>query len=260
MSDKTKQYFSTTLEKGLIILGLFDREQSFRTLTEISKITGINKTSTYRLVNTLVQLGLLRKNAKDKSLRLGPRAFAFAQECFHGFDIYLGIKPIINKTFFEHQISVDSALADRGKLISLYRREMPNLAYFRLPLIMDDLYARAMGKVVLADLTDEDLSNYLSSARLDKIAPNTMTDPETIRVEIEKTRNRGYSINNEEYVRGVISIGAAIENRVTRKVVGAVSLDFPVQEYSLTQIRDKYASILMHLADESSKLVTTVGL
>jgi IclR family pca regulon transcriptional regulator len=61
MTDKNDPYFSKTLEKGLVILNLFDRDHSNRGLSEISKLTGINKTSVYRFVNTLLQLGYLRR-------------------------------------------------------------------------------------------------------------------------------------------------------------------------------------------------------
>lgn len=260
MPGKADQYFSKTLEKGLSILSLFDREHPFRTLTEISRLTGINKTSTFRLVNTLVQMGFLRKSAGDKSLRIGPRAFAMGFECFHGFDVYQGIKPLIDRTFLEHKISVDSALVDRFKLISLYRREMPNLAYFHLPLMMDELYARAMGKVVLADLDEPALAEYLENTDLAKLAPNTLTHPDAVREEIEKTRTRGYSINNQEYVEGIISVGAPMRNLVTRSVVGAVSLDFSSQEYSIETVREKYIGVLLRLAGEASELVTATGI
>jgi IclR family pca regulon transcriptional regulator len=193
-----KQYFSKTLEKGLIILDLFDRDHQHRSLTEISRLTGINKTSTYRLVNTLVQLGYLRKNINNKSLRLGPRAFVLGHHFFHGFDIFQSVKPIIDKTFLEQKISIDSALLHGSTLISLYRREMPNLIYFRLPLIMEELYARAMGKAILANLDPADLSNMLAEIQIKKLTPNTVLDKEEILKDIELTRIRGYSINNEE--------------------------------------------------------------
>ena len=148
MVYQNQQYFSKTLEKGLIILNLFDRDHQHRSLSEISRLTGINKTSTYRFVNTLVQMGYLRKNAKNKLLRLGPRAFVLGHNFFHGFDIFQSVKPIIDKTFLEQKISIDSALLHGHTLISLYRREMPNLIYFRLPLVMEELYARAQKHVV----------------------------------------------------------------------------------------------------------------
>ncbi len=259
MSGKQDQYFSKTLEKGLSILNLFGRETPSRSLTEISTLTGINKTSTYRLVNTLIQLGYLRKST-DKSLRLGPKAFSMGHECFHGFDIYQGIKPIIDKTFFEHHISIDSALIDGYKLISLYRREMPNLVSFHLPLIMDELYARAMGKIVLANLAPDGLEHYFAGLAPRKLTPHTLVDIDEIRKDIRNTRTRGYSINDKEYMTGVISIGAPMMNLQTKSVVGAVSLDFPSKEYTLDAIEKQYISVLLTLATEASDLITTAGI
>jgi len=66
MVNDSKQYFSSTLEKGRNILNLFDRDHASRRLSEISKITGINKTSVYRFVNTLVKLGYLRKSQNNR--------------------------------------------------------------------------------------------------------------------------------------------------------------------------------------------------
>jgi len=258
MAILNKQYFSKTLEKGLIILDLFDRDHQHRGLSEISRLTGINKTSTYRLVNTLVQMGYLRKSIHNKSLRLGPRAFVLGHHFFHGFDIFQSVKPIIDKTFLEHKISIDSALLHGRTLISLYRREMPNLIYFRLPLIMEELYARAMGKAILAKLDSTELSKTLKEIQIKKLTPSTVLDKNEILKDIELTRNRGYSINNEEYVEGLICIGAPLMNFREKTVVGAVSLDFSTSEYSLDSIMQNFPGVLTKLASELSETVTSV--
>ena len=256
MVNQNQQYFSKTLEKGLIILNLFDRDHQHRSLSEISRLTGINKTSTYRFVNTLVQMGYLRKSPKNKSLRLGPRAFVLGHHFFHGFDILQSVKPIIDKTFLEQKISIDSALLHGRTLISLYRREMPNLIYFRLPLIMDELYARAMGKAILANLSPAEATGIIEKARISKHTSNTLLSTEEILKDIELTRTRGYSINNEEYVEGLICIGAPLMNLREKAVVGAVSLDFPTSEYALDTIMRDYPRVLTKLASELSEIVT----
>jgi IclR family pca regulon transcriptional regulator len=66
MPGSSDQYFSTTLEKGLSILRLFDRDHTRLTLSQVSDLCGLNKTSAYRLVNTLVSLGYLKKIPKAK--------------------------------------------------------------------------------------------------------------------------------------------------------------------------------------------------
>jgi len=256
MTKDPSSYFSSTLEKGLIILNLFDRDHPSRSLSEISRITGINKTSVYRFVNTLVQMGYLRKSENNRLIRLGPQAFVLGHHFYHGFDILQSVKPIIDKTFLDHNVSIDSALLHGHTLISLYRREMPNLIYFRLPLIMDDLYARAMGKAVLANLEPTDFKSILAHVQIKKLTPNTLSSTQKIITDIELTRNRGYSINNEEYVEGLICIGAPIMNYRDKSIVGAVSLDFPAAEYSLDMVRKQYPGVLTKLASEVSEAVT----
>ena len=71
-----RQYFSTSLEKGLRVLSLFDTENRSFTQTEISRILSMNMTTTYRFVNTLVELNYLEKDAKTKEVRLGFRSLA----------------------------------------------------------------------------------------------------------------------------------------------------------------------------------------
>jgi IclR family pca regulon transcriptional regulator len=179
---------------------------------------------------------------------------------FHGFDIFQAVKPIIDKTYLEKNISIDSALLHGRTLISLYRREMPNLIYFRLPVIMDELYARAMGKAILANLDPADLTNILAEIQIKKLTPSTLLDKEDILKDIELTRNRGYSINNEEYVEGLICIGAPLMNFRENTVVGAVSLDFPTSEYSLDSIIHSFPGVLTKLASELSETVTSVDI
>ena len=259
MANDTDQYFSTTFEKGLIILSLFDRDHTSRRLSEISKITGINKTSVYRLVNTLVKLGYLRKSENNNLLHLGPKSFVLGHNFFHGFDILQSVKPIIDKTYLEHKISIDSAMLHEHTLISLYRREIANLIFLRLPLFMKDLHARAMGKAILANMNSAELSAFLKNIKLKKLTPKTIVNPKALLKDLELSKERGYSINNEEYVKGLICIGAPVINYNTNKVTGAVSLDFPASEYSLESIESSYTGILTKLASEISEIFTIAG-
>jgi IclR family pca regulon transcriptional regulator len=256
--SENDKYFSKTIEKGLLILSLFDRDHSKRSLSEISQITGINKTSVFRFVNTLIELGYLRKNSSNRLIRLGPRSFVLGQNFFHGYDLLQGVKPIIDKTSIQHNVSIDSALLHGRSLISLYRRELPNLIYFRLPLLMDDLHARALGKAVLANLESKELTAFLKSLKLTKLTPKTIMKKEDLLNDIKATRNRGYSVNNEEYLHGLVCIGAPLINYNTKAVAGAVSLDFPAAEFPLSIIERNYKGILTKLASELSAIITSL--
>jgi DNA-binding IclR family transcriptional regulator len=76
--SKGKYYFSKSLEKGLKILSLFNRDNPVMTQSQIAKTLDLNMTSTYRYINTLVELGYLEKDAKTKEIRPASCAFCSA--------------------------------------------------------------------------------------------------------------------------------------------------------------------------------------
>ena len=254
---RSDSYFSKTLEKGLMILSQFDRYHTQHTLSEISRLTGINKTSTYRLLNTLLELGYLKKGDHNKLLKLGPKALLLGHNFSQGFYLLQAIKPIIDRNFTEYGITIDSALLDSPTLISLYRLEAPDIIHFHLPLVMLDLHARAMGKAVLAQFSENELSQYLKASHLNKHTPKTITNREDLLTDLELTRSRGYSFNDEEYVTGLICMGAPLVNYQTNTVVGAISYDFPASEQSLETIEKNYTGILTKLAGEISEMITS---
>ena len=67
--SKGKYYFSKSLEKGLKILSLFSRDTPVLTQSGIARALGLNMTSTYRYINTLVEMGYLEKDARTKEIR-----------------------------------------------------------------------------------------------------------------------------------------------------------------------------------------------
>jgi IclR family pca regulon transcriptional regulator len=111
---------------------------------------------------------------------------------------------------------------------------------------------------VLANLGSEELAAFLKSLRLTKLTPKTVTKREDLLIELKATQDRGYSINNEEYLLGLVCIGAPLINYNTKTVAGAVSLDFPAAEFPLSIIERNYTGILTKLATELSAIITSL--
>jgi IclR family pca regulon transcriptional regulator len=121
---------------------------------------------------------------------------------------------------------------------------------------MEDLYARALGKAVLAHISESDLSRYLDRMPMKMLTPKTLVRREVLLADLNLTRDRGYSINNEEYMIGLICIGAPLINYQTKSVMGAVSLDFLSSEQSVESIQKNYIGILTKVAGEISEAIT----
>jgi len=256
MGKSPDQYFSTTLEKGLSILRLFDREHTRLTLTQITGLCGLNKTTAYRLVNTLVSLGYLSKNPKSKVLRLGFNALVLGHNSLQGFELLQAIKPLIDEAFSKWEITIDSALLSNLSLLALYRREAPSTIFFRHPLVSQDLHARAMGKAVLAYLPPDKRNKALRKIVLTPHTPNTITNRRDLEAELGKAQSRGFAVNNEEFFPGLLSIGAPLMNHQSKEVIGAVSFDYALGQQTLDAIIRDHSAVLMKMASDLSDIMT----
>ena len=248
-------YFSTSLEKGLRILDLFATGRDLLTLSEISTKISVNKTSTYRFVNTLVKLGYLKKDPETKQLRLGLKTVAFARDFLENLDLTEDVKSLVDDAYGRYHVNIDLAVREGDHLIIRYRREMKDTLTFNMPTVSNQLYCSGLGKAVLAHLPKEELTGYLKRTPLKLRTERTIIRKETLLEELEKTRRRGYSINNQEYIPGLLAIGAPLMNLHSRKVVGAISFDVSTIQYSIDKLERQFSKAVQDLASEISKFI-----
>ena len=255
MPSKKDSYFSTSLHKGLQVLSLFTEEQSTLSQTEISRSLELNMTSTYRYVNTLVRLGYLEKDSKSKRLRLGLNCMALGSNFLKNFNRLEEIKSLVNNVHEQHGMTIDVALVVDNALMNVYRREAQNTLIFRLPNVSNEWHTTSLGKAYLSHVEKNELMENLEHIDLKSKTPNTIVNRDDLLIELEKTKQRGYSKSNEEYIPGLITIGAPLIDFNKKSPVGAVSFDFSTIQLSLDDVEKKYANILMQLADSLSRVI-----
>lgn len=255
MTKKQTPYFSKSLEKGLRILSLFNQDRITCTQSEISKLTGINMTSTYRFVNTFVELGYLQKHPETKRLKLGSKAIALGHGLLRGFDFLQMVKPIVDETCSEHQITMDVALRDSDALMIIYRREIRNALPYQLPTVIKDLNSTALGKAVLAFLPEQERLSIINSLSFENKTGRTIIDKNQLFSELDIIRKRGYSLNNEEFTPGLLALGAPLINANTNQVAGSICFDFLAAHTSLSKIKKEYADLILDLSKKISKFL-----
>jgi DNA-binding IclR family transcriptional regulator len=85
------------------------------------------------------------------------------------------------------------------------------------------MHCTGLGKAILAFLPQVQQDRFLASSPLQAFTPNTITDPMLLRLELERTRARGYAIDREEIIPGVHCVAVPILN-YTGHAVGAISV------------------------------------
>jgi len=74
------------------------------------------------------------------------------------------------------------------------------------------VHAGATGKVLLSEMDSPELLRLIDSISLEKVAPNTITDRDTLLNEIGNVRRNGYAVSYSELVAGAASVAVPIHH------------------------------------------------
>jgi DNA-binding IclR family transcriptional regulator len=254
--SKGKYYFSKSLEKGLRILSLFRKDTPVLTQSEVAKILGLNMTSTYRYINTLVEMGYLEKDAKTKEIRPSINCLALCVNLMRATDNIRMIKDVVDRIHAEHNISIDVAFATDDSLVRIYHREAKEVLTYSLPEFSRNcMHNTALGKAYLSSLQEYVVTEKIKRMDLVAKTEKTITDKNILLDEIKATRKRGFALQVEEFLPGVLAIAAPLYDPLHGRGVGAVSFDFSVLQHNIEEVVSQFGEMILETANELSELL-----
>ena len=254
--SKGKFYFSKSLEKGLKILALFTRNTPALTQSEIAKTLGLDMTTTYRYINTLMEMGYLEKDLKTKVIRPSLHCLLLCVNLMHSIDNFKMIKEVVDRINRKNNISIDVVFTENDTLMRIYHKEASETLTYRLPeFSQNSLHNTALGKAYLSSLPDELVAEKIAAMQLVAKTPKTIVDKERLFEEIAITKKRGFALADEEYLPGVLAIAAPLYDSITGLGVGAVSFDFSVLQHNGAEIIATYGEMIQETARVLSELL-----
>lgn len=254
--SKGKFYFSKSLEKGLKILALFNQDNPVLTQSEIAKRLGMNMTSTYRYINTLEELGYLEKDLKTKEIRPTILCLIFCNNLMRATDHLRLIKTVVDRFHSENNISIDVVLVVGDSIRRIYNREAEETLTYRLPESSRHcLHNTALGKAYLSSLPDDRLIEKIATMTLAPRTEKTIVDKHALLEDIKAAKSRRYAISEEEYLPGLIAIGAPLIDPITGSGVGAVSFDFSMLQHDAKKICASFGVEIVETARILSELL-----
>lgn len=216
-----------TVLKAVEVLEVLARTPGGGTLKELSQALGQNVSTTYHLLNTLRQSGLLQQNPETKVYRLGLKAFQIGQAAMQHLDLARAAEPIMRALSSETGEGVSLVQYDGGRPVYVSHIDSPRTIGMRLkPGATIPLHCTGSGKVFLSSLPDAELEGALSRLSLDRYTAKTISDPRVLLSEIRRVRQQGYAVDDEEVEEGLVCIAAPIHNHLG-EIVGSISLSGP---------------------------------
>lgn len=192
--------------KAVALIGSFVDSGQGRTLTELAKLTGMNVSTAYRMLQTLTHTGVLRRNEGEDRYFIGPMLLALAGSTFSqgGF----GVASDVLKTLAEETgESVSLGIRDANCVaVLLSAGSAQQFRFEHRPGNRVLLHVSAMGKALLA-FGETPLPEAVAAlGRLEKVTSKSIGASDSLLDELNRTRDRGYGESDEEQHVGVRSI------------------------------------------------------
>ena len=214
MNNKNK-----TVVRSMDILNLFinHSELSFQ---EIITLSGMPKTSVYRMLATLEEMGFLEKGG-DAKYRLGLLFLKFGHLVSSRLDIRKVAYPFMNALHQETKEAINLIIREGNETIYIEKIDMHQKVRLYTEIgRRSPLYAGACPRAILSFLPDEEIHAYLETAELKPIAKGTITDKDKLYETIQQARVEGCTISHSELENHTSAVAAPIYNNVGEVVAG----------------------------------------
>jgi IclR family pca regulon transcriptional regulator len=242
---------SRSLEYGVAILESFSREHHALGVAELANIVGISRSTTHRYAITLTALGFLEQDAKRKYC-LSTRAAGPGSGAIGAIRRQAPARMALEELRDEIGYTVSMGVLDGARVVYVHR--LPGHRPGQHAIDMDlgvganvPVYCTALGKVLLASLSDAERHELLACLDLVPYGPRSITVNSKLASELNRINAREAVVSDEELAGGSRSIAALVPRPVSEHPL-AIEVTVPSEAYSVDRLVKELGPRLKHTA------------
>ncbi len=244
--DKS-EYIIQAVSHALDLLEQFHDDVDELGVTELSKRLKLHKNNVFRLLATLESRGYIEQNKATENYRLGLKSLELGQTFIKQMGLLRQAKLTLEQLVGQCNETAYVAIFKEDSVVYLdvVETDMTVRVVSRVGSRLPS-YCTAAGKVHLSHLSEEELGALLNK-ELKSYTPTTITNLETLKLELRQATENGYAIDNEELDPGVRCVAAPIYD-YTRRIVGAISLSGPSMRFTDTRTDNELVPLVLEAA------------
>ena len=223
-----------SVERAIRILQCFKGRRDL-SLTEISRIVELHKSTVFGLVASLEAFDLLEQDPVTGRYRLGMELFQLGS--WVNRDLRRLIGPYMDELVSITSETVNFMVPCGTDVVYIEKKESPYSMRISTRLGQHQpFYNTAGGKAMLACYSSEQLNLILDNTVFEKRTEKTAANAEEVHARLAEVRRKGYAIDDEELEYGLICVGKAIVD-CDGNPIGAVSISGPSSRMSEEKIK-----------------------
>lgn len=244
MVDSSPQgtYKVQALDRAFAVLDLLSESETPLGLAQVASSLQLHKSTAHRFLMVLEHHRMVERTSSGK-FRLGLRLFDYGNRAIEQYDLRDRAQPHLRRLVAETEETAHLCVLESARVIYLDKIE-PTRSVRMITRIgaSNPIHCTSVGKAILAFLPEERAAEVLRRIRFERFTNRTLLTVEALRTEMEKTRRRGYAVDDEEFEEGLRCIAVPLLD-AQRQPVAAVSISGP----SFRVTAQKLPSIANHL-------------
>jgi IclR family pca regulon transcriptional regulator len=239
-------HFVQSLERGLSVIKAFGAEEPELTLSDVARRTGLTRAAARRFLLTLADLGYVRTDGKQFALT--PRVLDLGYAFLSSLTLPEVAEPHLERLAAELRESSSVSVLDGDEIV--YVARVPTSRIMRVAINVGTrfpAYATSMGRVLLAGLPEEELAAYLRRAEIRPLTARAIDNAQALEAELERVRERGYALVDQELEEGLRSIAAPIRGADGR-TIAAVNVSAHASRVSAQDVQQTLLGPLLETA------------
>jgi len=251
---KSDYYQMRTVIKVLKLLELLVTKNEFR-LTDLCRLLNSPKTTTHRLLLTLKSLGYVQQNPQTLGYMASIKIFELGAKAAQNLNLIAIAKPLMIELSNKTGETINLGILDGTDVICIDKVESKHHLKLDQPIgSRAKAYHTGFGKAILAYLSEEERAQLFLKHTVMLDTSKSLKTVSAIEEDFRKVRERGYSVDNEEYVMGVRCVGAPIFDH-NSKVVAGLSIAGPA-----LRIKEENIESLAKLVTKTAALISQLQL
>lgn len=179
-------------------------------LQRLAEDAHLAKSTTHRLLGSLVSLGYAAQDGETGKYRLTLKMFEISSGIVNSMDVMSVAKVHLERLAQRTGEVVHLVIRDAQDIVYIYKTESGPMRMSSRVGLRSPLYCTGVGKAILATLTEEEVEDVWRHSNPQKLTGRTVTDLPALCAQLNEVRACGYAIDDEENELGIRCVALAI--------------------------------------------------
>ena len=222
-------------------------------VTELSRQIDCTKSGTYKILSSLVAVGLAARTP-DRKYTLGHSVYILGERYSRHVGLASFCRPYLQKLRDMTEENASFSILSHNMPILVWRenshqnvRVVGSSGQSRSP------YVGSIGKVLTAFRDPAEVEKEIEAAELIPFTPNTITDKDVLKREMAQIRAQGYAVSDGEYSMDTYGLAVPVFDS-NRKIWAALSLGIPASRINEQSV-ERYLKALREVAAEMEEKI-----